>query len=88
VNLFNGFDFCRKVNVGEHVAGEEEVPPDLLRYAEGQIGIEETGVRLSPLPGDIISDDSLASASVHLINDHIKNSEGSLLLAQVFFRVI
>jgi hypothetical protein len=71
------------VTVGEHVAGGEEMPSDLLRNAEGQIGIEETGVRLSPLPADIISEDSLAVASVQLINDHMKNSSGTLLLAQV-----
>ncbi len=56
---------------------------DLLRGAEGQIGIEDFGINLSPLPSDVIADESLALASNQLINQHIHNSQDSLLLAQV-----
>lgn len=59
------------------------MPIDLLRGAEGHIGLEDFGVRLSPLPSDLIADESLTMASVQLINEHIQNSSDSLLLAQV-----
>lgn len=72
------------MNVGEYVTGAEEIPMDMLRSAEGQIGIEDFGVHLSPLPSDVIADETLAVASLQLINEHIQNSSDSLLLAQVW----
>ncbi|XP_035709008.1 protein SSUH2 homolog isoform X1 [Folsomia candida] len=71
-----------KVNIGEHITGADEIETDLLRGAEGQIGIEDFGVHLTPLPADVIADETLAMASIQLINEHIQNSSDSLLLAQ------
>lgn len=72
-----------KVTVGEYIAGgKHAVPDELIKKADGQIGMEETGVRLTPLPADIVSDDSLAIASSQLINEHLQMSQNSLLLAQ------
>ena len=68
---------------GEHVVGGEDLPPDLIRQVEGQVGLEETGIRLSPLPVDIIPDETLAMASAQLIQEHLENSSDSLILAQV-----
>ncbi|CAL8082576.1 unnamed protein product [Orchesella dallaii] len=71
-----------KVNVGEYITGGDEVPHDLLRQADGQIGIEETGIRVAPLPSDIVSDETLAMASAQLISEHFQVSSNALLLAQ------
>ncbi|CAG7719946.1 unnamed protein product [Allacma fusca] len=71
-----------KVTVGEHVTGGDDLPPDLVRQVDGQIGLEETGVRLTPLPPDIIPDETLAMASAQLITDHLETSADLLLLAQ------
>jgi len=71
------------VTLSEHVTVAQDMPSDLLRRAEGQIAIEETGVRLSSLPLDIIPDETLARTSAQLIEEHIRNSCESLLLAQV-----
>lgn len=81
--------FClssrRKVNVGEYITGGDDVPHDFLRQADGQIGIEETGIRVPPLPADIVSDETLAMASAQLISEHLQISSNVLLLAQVCF---
>ncbi len=70
--------------MGEHVTGGEDLSPDLIRQVEGQIGLEETGVRLTALPPDIMGpDETLATASAQLINDHLETSAETLLLAQV-----
>lgn len=65
------------------MTGGDEIPTDLLRSAEGKIGMEDVGVRLDPLPSDITADETLPLASAQLINEHIQNSSESLLLAQV-----
>ncbi len=75
--------YFRKVTVGEHVTGGEELSPDLIRQVEGEIGLEETGLRLNPLSPDMSPDESLALASAQLIHDHLQSSNETLLLAQV-----
>lgn len=73
------------MSVGEHVSGGDEIPGDLIRLVDGEIALEETGVRLDPLPGDIIHDETLSMASAQLIEEHISQSSDALLLAQVYF---
>jgi len=72
------------VAVGEYVTGGENLSADLIRQGEGQIGLEEIGVRLAALPPDILGpDESLSTASAQLINEHLESSADALLLAQV-----
>ena len=66
------------------MTGGDDLSPELIRQVEGQIGLEETGVRLTGLPPDILGpDETLAIASAQLINDHLEHSAETLLLAQV-----
>lgn len=70
--------------MGEYVTGGEHLSRDLIRQGNGHIGLEETGVRLTALPPDILGpDETLAAASAQLINEHLENSADTLLLAQV-----
>lgn len=79
----------RKANVGEHISGGEQLSPDLIRQVQGEVGLEETAVQLTPLSTNVHApDETLALASTQLIHSHLQNCKEALLLAQVIYTLL